>query len=213
MKKITLSILIVSLYASPAFPQTSKARIYVTDNPIENFSALVSGRAAIATAAKGDDPRTIEIQADLMKSCPNVQVTNDPSRANYVLVLRREGGKRSAMFVFGGLSGLAISAAMKVDNASLFLANGDLVYATKARSVEKAIQDLCSRAVAAEAIAAEPVVIPTPEPPISTTPASVAIAPITPSPATVAPPVAALRVMDPPGPEPLGDVARRYKKQ
>ena len=40
------------------------------------------------------------------------------------------------MFAFGGLAGLALSAASKVDGASLFAANGDLVFATQQRTWE-----------------------------------------------------------------------------
>jgi hypothetical protein len=60
-----------------------------------------------------------------------------------VLVFRRENGKRSAMFAFGGLSGLALSALAKVDGASLFDANGDMVTATKQRTVEKSVREIC----------------------------------------------------------------------
>jgi hypothetical protein len=59
-------------------------------------------------------------------------------------VFRRRGGSRSSMFAFGGLTGLALSGAMKVDGASLFQADGDMVYATKQSTVEKAIKDVCA---------------------------------------------------------------------
>jgi hypothetical protein len=48
------------------------------------------------------------------------------------------------MFAFGGLAGLALSATSKVDGASLFAANGDLVTATKQRTVENAIREICA---------------------------------------------------------------------
>jgi hypothetical protein len=72
-----------------------------------------------------------------------VIVTINPQAANYVLTLRRKGGQRSSMFAFGGLTGLALSAAMKVDGASLFDRNGDMVYAVKERSVKNAVTKLC----------------------------------------------------------------------
>jgi hypothetical protein len=74
---------------------------------------------------------------------PGVIVTINPQAANYVLTLRRKGGQRSSMFAFGGLTGLALSAAMKVDGASLFDRNGDMVYAVKERSVKNAVTKLC----------------------------------------------------------------------
>lgn len=92
---------------------------------------------------KGADPRTVEVQADLYKSCPSVVVTSDPARADYVMLFRREGGKRSSFFAFGGLTGLALSAASKVDGASVFDVNGDMVFATRARTVSGAIKEVC----------------------------------------------------------------------
>jgi len=138
----------------PPFHSTDgKIRIYVTDHPIfeSNGIGKASGdrhgaSAAVATHTQaGDDPRTVEIQADILKVCPAfVMASNNPDRADYVLVFRRRGGERSSMFAFGGLYGLAFSAAMKVDGASLFENNGDMVFATKQTTVEKSIRDICT---------------------------------------------------------------------
>jgi hypothetical protein len=102
-----------------------------------------SAGAAYGYSQKGADPRTVEVQADLYKTCPSIVVTNDPSRADYVLLFRREGGKRSSMFAFGGLTGLALSAHSKVDGASVFDTNGDMVIAVRARTVKGAIKEVC----------------------------------------------------------------------
>lgn len=102
-----------------------------------------SAGAAYGYSQKGADPRTVEVQANIYKKCPSVVVTNDPARADYVLLFRREGGKRSSMFAFGGLTGLALSANSKVDGASVFDTNGDMVFATRERTVEKAIKEVC----------------------------------------------------------------------
>ncbi len=102
-----------------------------------------SAGAAYGYSQKGADPRTVEVQADLYKKCPSVIVTNDPARADYVMLFRREGGKRSSFFAFGGLTGLALSSASKVDGASVFDTNGDMVFATRARTVAGAIKEVC----------------------------------------------------------------------
>jgi hypothetical protein len=140
--------------APPPFHSTDgKIRIYVTDHPIfeSNGIAMASGNrhggsagAATHTQA-GDDPRTVEVQADIVKLCPaNVIASNNPDRSDYVLVFRRRGGERSSMFAMGGLTGLALSAGAKVDGASLFENNGDMVFATKQNSVEKSIREICA---------------------------------------------------------------------
>jgi len=153
----------------PLMPPTPKVndgkiRLYVTDEQKDESiflashhsgwqvngspSGYVNGSGGSAGAAygyseKGADPRTVEVQADLYKKCPSIVVTNNPARADYVLLFRRQGGKRSSMFAFGGLTGLALSAHSKVDGASVFDTNGDMVFATRARSVETAIKDVC----------------------------------------------------------------------
>jgi hypothetical protein len=152
-----------------------KIRIYVTDHPIfeSNGLAMASGNrhgasaAGVAHVQAGDDPRTVEVQADILKVCPTfVMASNNPDRADYVLVFRRRGGERSSFFAFGGLTGLALSAGAKVDGASLFQADGDMIYATKQNTVEKAIKDICAH-IPAPALAPEPALAPIPPPPPS----------------------------------------------
>jgi hypothetical protein len=43
-----------------------------------------------------------------------------------------------------GLTGLAMSAAIRVNNAALYAANGDLIYAVKSRTVGGAVNGICS---------------------------------------------------------------------
>jgi hypothetical protein len=101
--------------------------------------------AGVSHTQAGDDPRTVEVEADIMKVCPTfIVASNNPDRADLVLVFRRRGGSRSSMFAFGGLTGLALAGTMKVDGASLFQADGDMIYATKQNTVEKAIKDTCA---------------------------------------------------------------------
>jgi hypothetical protein len=128
--------------------QMSGSFVNGTGSVSGSSNGYVSGSGGSAGAAygysqKGADPRTVELQADLYKKCPSIVVTNDPARADYALLFRREGGKRSSMFIFGGLTGLAISAHSKVDGASVFDTNGDMVFATRARTVESAIKEVC----------------------------------------------------------------------
>jgi len=142
-----------------------KPRIFVTDEPIHERNFVAHGRAAAAHSESGPNARVVEIQSDLVKVCPKVTVTNRLDMADFTLLFRREGGKRSAMFAFGGLAGLALSAASKVDGASLFSADGDLVTATKQRTVEKSIIEICAAIPATflhAALPPEPVQVPVP---------------------------------------------------
>jgi len=162
----------------PPFHSTDgKVRMYVTDHPIfeSNGIARASGDRHGASAAaashtqSGDDPRIVEVEADIMKVCPAyIVASNNPDRSDLVLVFRRRGGERSSMFAFGGLTGLALSAGAKVDGASLFQADGDMLYATKQTTVEKSIKDVCAHI---------PPPAPVPAPPTSAPPTPPAPAP------------------------------------
>jgi hypothetical protein len=140
--KMKTALIMPLLFVSLGFAQ-DRPRVYVTDKQMDQASLLATRNAAVASIQGGDDPRTTEIQADIVKVCPQVTVTNRIERADFVLVFRRENGKRSAMFAFGGLAGLALSAHAKVDGASLFDVNGDMVTATKQRTVEKSVREIC----------------------------------------------------------------------
>lgn len=157
----------------PPFHSTDgKTRIYVTDHPYFESTGIArasgdrhgGSAAGVAHTQAGDDPRTVEVQADIIKVCPaNMIASSDPKRADYILIFRRRGGSRSAMFAFGGLAGLAMSAGMKVDGASLFKNDGDMVYATKQTTVEKSIKDICAHIPAQESVSA-PASTPAPSP-------------------------------------------------
>jgi hypothetical protein len=160
----------------PPFHSTDgKVRVYVTDHPMfeSNGIARASGdrhggsAAAASHTQAGDDPRVVEVEADIMKVCPSyILASNNQDRSDYILVFRRRGGARSSMFAFGGLTGLALAGGMKVDGASLFQPDGDMVFATKQNTVEKSIRETCAH-------------IPQPTPAGTATPA---LAPIPPPP-------------------------------
>jgi hypothetical protein len=160
--------------SQPFHSTDGKIRIYVTDHPMFESNGMLrasgdrygGSAAAISHVQAGDDPRTVEIHADMLKVCPPfIMASNNPDRADYVLVFRRQGGTRSSMFAFGGLSGLALSAAMKVNGASLFQNNGDMVYATKQTSVEKSIKDICDHIPAPDTTPKYESLPPPPSPP------------------------------------------------
>jgi hypothetical protein len=94
----------------------------------------------------GADPRTLEVSSDILEKChvPNLVVTNEPDMADYIMDFRRQGGTRSEFFALGGLTGLAISSNIKVDHAALYAVNGDLLFASKARTVGGAVNDACA---------------------------------------------------------------------
>jgi hypothetical protein len=83
-----------------------------------NYSASAQQSSYVAGIKNdnrgGADPRTLEVSGDILENChiSNLVVTSNPAVADYVMDFRRQGGKRSTFFLFGGLSGLAISSAI-----------------------------------------------------------------------------------------------------
>jgi len=131
-----------------------KIRVYVTDHPLiepnELEQAEAYGRAAPrpSVAPLGqpeDDQKTVLVQADLERACPaNVIAADNPDKADFVLVFQRRDGETGSFFAISNLKSLALSAGAKVDGASLFQPDGDLVYSTRQLTFEKAIRDLCA---------------------------------------------------------------------
>lgn len=164
-----------SMPPPPFHSNDGYVRMYVTDHPIDETIGMMQASAnrhyadaaGVTKHEAGDDPRTVEIQADVQKDCSAyIRISSAPERADYILVFRRQGGKRSSFFAMGGLTGLAISAASKVDGASLFENTGDMVYATKQTSVEKSIKDICIHIPPpVPAPAQQAIAIPPPPPP------------------------------------------------
>lgn len=140
--------------AGPFHSTDGKIRVYVTDHPLIEPNELDQDEAYGKTAPKPsvaaqappiDDAKTVEVQADLVRACPsNVVASDNPDKADFVLVFRRRDGETGSFFALGNLKSLALSAGAKVDGASLFQTDGDLVYSTKQLTFDKAIRDLCA---------------------------------------------------------------------
>jgi hypothetical protein len=86
--------------------------------------------------AGGSDPQTVEVIKTFMERCPAVVVTQDKTKANYVVLFDREGGKRGT----SGWSALL----RKVDKIALFRADGDALFSGSVRSVCSAVKDACT---------------------------------------------------------------------
>jgi hypothetical protein len=78
-----------------------------------------------------------------MKSCPQFTITSNFQNADYVLWFRRNDHHRTKMLLLLGVTGALISAAQKVDGASVFTTNGDMVYATRESTVGSTVRDVC----------------------------------------------------------------------
>jgi hypothetical protein len=76
----------------------------------------------------GARPQTVEVMKTFSQRCPIVTITMDKTKANYVVLLDREGGKD----IFSRDNKIAI-----------FRNDGDLLYSGSTRSLGNAVSDAC----------------------------------------------------------------------
>ena len=101
-----------------AIGQDGKRRVFVT----QSDSWEVKGRSG------GAAPQTAEIIKTFAASCPNITVTNNRERADYVVQLDHEGGKGWAR---------------KDNKVAVFTKDGDLLHSGSTRSLGASVKDAC----------------------------------------------------------------------
>jgi len=121
------------LLSSSCFAQNAeraKPRVYVSDsNSWESSGGFgMAGGTGSGHFSGGARPQTVEVIKTFGQRCPTVTVTMDKTKADYVVLFDREGGK-----------GLA----MKKDKIAVFKKDGDVLYSGSTRSVGNAVQDSC----------------------------------------------------------------------
>jgi hypothetical protein len=110
--------------------EDGKARLYVSDSE----SWQMSGGFGVHNGdggghfSGGARPQTVELIKTFTQRCPAVIVTMDGTKAEYVVLFDREGGK-------GYLR--------KRDKIAVFKKDGDLLYSGSTHSVGGAVEDAC----------------------------------------------------------------------
>ena len=112
-----------------------KIRVFVTDSQswsTHGYSWLRGGDTQLnggSISKGGARPQTVEIIKTVGKRCPELIVTNQPQRANYVLTLDHEGGK--------GL--------LRVRNkVAVFNRMGDSIFSDSTLTLGEAVQRACN---------------------------------------------------------------------
>jgi hypothetical protein len=111
-------------------PDSSKARIYITDS---NSWAASGGFATSrgsggGSFSAGSKPQTVELIKTFGERCPSVVVTMEKTKADFVVLFDRESAK---------------GIARKRDKIAVFKKDGDVLYSESVRSVGTAVQDSC----------------------------------------------------------------------
>lgn len=129
--KLPITLLVFSVCSVAQDGQVAGSKVYVTEsNSWESsggFSA--SGGSASGHFSGGARPQTVEVIKTFGQRCPNVTVTMDKNKADYIVLFDRDGGKGYAR---------------RRDKIAVFRKNGDVLYSGSTRSVGSAVQDSCS---------------------------------------------------------------------
>ena len=109
----------------------AKPRVFVTDSQSWQMSGGFAGNnnGVFGAQSGGARPQTAEIVKTLGERCDTVTVTSNKERADYVLVIDKEGGK-----------GLVL----KDTKFALFNRDGDAVKSGSTRSIGNAVKDVCA---------------------------------------------------------------------
>ena len=124
-----------------AFAQ-DKPRVYITDSDSWESSGGfggggLNGASGIAGGSSGGArPQTAEIMKTFGSRCPDVTVTINRERADYIVILQHEGGKEFFS---------------RDNKLALFDKEGDMIQSNSTRKLGNAVKDACSRIASQEA--------------------------------------------------------------
>jgi hypothetical protein len=115
-------------------PKDTRPRVFVTDS--QSWAAIGSFSTANGIGgggmAGGSSPQTVEVIDDFAKQCVSVTVTNDKSKADYIVLFDRDAAAKTRTVL------------SRADKIAIFKRNGDLVYSGKSRSVANTVKDACA---------------------------------------------------------------------
>ena len=108
----------------------SQVRLFVTDSQSwETTGGFAGNQNGFAGVTKGGArPQTAEIMKTFKERCPELTVTIDRSKADYVVLLDHEGGK---------------ALARKDNKIAVFDRGGDLLHSGSTRSLGNAVKEGC----------------------------------------------------------------------
>jgi hypothetical protein len=117
--------------AAQTAPRDGKVRVFVSDS--QSWETAGGWGAANGSGgghqSGGARPQTAEIIKTFGEKCPELTVTNDKDRANYVVLLDHEGGK-------GYMS--------KDNKVAVFTRDGDAIFSHSTATLGNAVKDACA---------------------------------------------------------------------
>ena len=128
-------IVLITAAAISLSAEDQKTRIFISDSKSwevrGGFGAGAGGGigAGGGRISGGARPQTVEIIKTFGERCPAVTITMDKSRADYIVLMDREGGK---------------DILARDNKIAVFKSDGDLVHSGSTRSLGNAVTDSCN---------------------------------------------------------------------
>ena len=124
-----LAVLISGALCSQQLP-----KVYVSDSQSwEIGGGFAAGRDGANAAGAGSfhggaRPQTVEVMKTFQERCPEITITSDKTRADFVVLFDHEGGKGF----------------LRDNKIAVFNAQGDLIKTSSTRVLGNAVKDACS---------------------------------------------------------------------
>lgn len=132
LKPVCLTLLIT--LSTAAQEEKARPRVFVTDSQSWELSGgfAATKDAAAGRISGGAKPQTAEVIKTFNEKCPNVIVTANAEKADYVILLERDA-KDSPL--------------LKDNKFALFNKDGDAIKSGSTRSLGNAVKDACAAVV------------------------------------------------------------------
>jgi hypothetical protein len=123
------------LAESPVEKSDNKTRVFVTDSDSWQTSGGFAGASAggnggvVGSSSGGARPQTAEIMKTFAQRCPQITITINREKADYIVILEHEGGK---------------DLILRDNKFALFNKDGDMIQSGSTRSLGNAVKDACA---------------------------------------------------------------------
>lgn len=126
-------LLQLSLILPLAISAAEKPRVFVTESGPIQVSGDVSGQdlKGALSFSGGLSPQNIEVMKTFLAKCPEVTITGDRDKAEYIVRLDHEPASPQTPFVHG-------------NKVAVFNKNQDLLYSGSTRLLASAVRNACA---------------------------------------------------------------------
>lgn len=124
---------LIAIGLSGSAAAAAKPRVFIT----ESASPQLSGDGSVADAkgsltfTGGTSPQNVEVMKAFVQRCPNVIVTANRDKADYLVRLDHDAISPTTLFVHG-------------NKVAVFDKNDDLIYTNSSRMLSSAVKDACT---------------------------------------------------------------------